>query len=309
MKILVTGAHGMVGKNVLEHHSSKSHEVWAPKRAELDLFDASQVRARLEDFRPELVIHCAGKVGGIQANINQPVEFLIENVEMNKNLIMSCADIGVPRFLNLSSSCVYPNNLSIPIKEEMVLGGPLEPTNEGYALAKIFAMKLCEYLSRTRGLSYKTIIPCNLYGRHDHFDELKSHLIPAIVLKIQKAVREGKDQIDIWGDGQSRREFMYAGDIAEFIWAAILRFDDLPGTMNVGLGYDYKIIEYYEAVAKALDFRGGFWFDLSKPTGMKRKLTDIEKLKSFGWTSQTSLEVGVQKTVDFYRKTVAQTTH
>lgn len=299
----------MVGKNVVEHSFAQKHEVWAPKRTELNLFDVEQVKIKLQDFKPDLVIHCAGKVGGIQANINQPVEFLVENVELNKNLIMSCAETGVKQFMNLSSSCVYPNNLSGPIKEELVLSGPLEPTNEGYALAKIFAMKLCEYLSRTRGLAYKTIIPCNLYGRHDHFDELKSHLIPAIILKIQKAAQEGKDKIDIWGDGQSRREFMFAGDLAEFIWSGVPRFEELPGTMNVGLGYDYKIIEYYEAVAKALDFKGGFWFDLSKPTGMKRKLTDIEKLKSFGWVAETSLEVGVQKTVDFYRKTAGLSFH
>ena len=185
----------------------------------------------------------------------------------------------------------------------MILSGALEPTNEGYALAKIATARLCEFVAREdSAASYKTLVPCNLYGRHDNFDPARSHLIPAIIHKMHAAKQAGVDEVEIWGSGEARREFMYAGDLADAIVHAIERFDALPGIMNVGLGYDYTINEYYAAAAAVVGYGGGFVHDLSKPVGMARKLLDVGLQTDWGWTPAHSLHEGLAKTYEFYLK-------
>jgi len=297
----------MVGRNLLEHPAIADFEILAPRSGELDLRDFDAVEEYLRVHRPDMVIHAAGKVGGIQANMREPVGFLLDNLDMGRNVVWAARQAAVKRLINLGSSCMYPRNHVEPLREEMVLKGDLEPTNEGYALAKVVTARLCEYVMREdAGFQYKTLIPCNLYGRHDKFDPAHSHLIPAIIHKIHEAIRAGSKTVEIWGDGTARREFMYAGDMADAVVRAIHEFESLPATMNVGLGYDYSINEYYQAVADVMGYTGGFVHDLSKPVGMARKLVSVERQQAWGWRAQSTLRAGIERTYDFYLKEFLQ---
>jgi len=301
VKVLVTGANGMVGRNLLEHPELEKFDVLHPKRTELNLSSKDQVEAYLADHKPDIVVHCAGRVGGIQANINNPVAFLVENVDINRNLIGACYKVGVKKLLNLGSSCMYPRNGVNPLKESMILQGELEPTNEGYALAKIMAQRLCQYIVKENpSFEYKTMLPCNLYGRFDHFDPKNSHMVPAVIRKIHEAVVNKKSEVDIWGDGLSRREFMYAGDLADCMVKAINNFESVPMLMNVGCGKDHSVNEYYQAVAEVIGYGGKFVHDLTKPAGMRQKLVCTKVLDSWGWQSRTSLKDGIQKTYEYF---------
>lgn len=293
----------MVGQNLVNDARFKEFQILAPNRQELDLFNFISVKKYLAENHPDIIIHAAGRVGGIQANIALPVQFLIENLDINRNLILAAYETKVKKLINLGSSCMYPRNAKNPLHEEQILQGELEPTNEGYALAKIIGQRLCEYISRENKLyTYKTIIPCNLYGPYDKFDPKSSHLIPAIIKKIEEAIKSKQKQIEIWGDGTARREFMYVGELVDCLFRAINEYDSMPNTMNVGLGYDYSVNEYYQVAAKILGFGGGFSHDLSKPVGMKQKLTNIDLAHKWGWRSSLSLEDGLKKTYEYYKK-------
>ena len=301
MKVLVTGGSGMVGRNFLEHPAAKELEILAPSSRELDLRCFDKILAYLSAAQPDLVIHMAGTVGGIQANIQEPVRFLVDNLDMGRNLVMAAREAGIRKFINLGSSCMYPRDVERPLTEDMVLTGELEPTNEGYALAKIVTARLCEYISReTPQFSYKTLIPCNLYGRWDKFDPAHSHLIAAVIHKLHQAKEDGSGQVAIWGDGMARREFLYAADFAEFLHQAVRRFDDLPALMNVGWGRDHTIREYYETIRDVVGCQVEFTFDLTKPVGMKQKLTDVSRLKAWGWQPLTSLREGLAAAYQYY---------
>lgn len=300
-KLLVTGGGGMVGRNIIEHPLAREWDVLAPGRAELDLADFAAVTAYMAIERPDAVIHAAGRVGGIQANIAHPVEFLVQNVDVGRNVILAARKAGVTRLLNLASSCMYPHAAPNPLIEDLVLTGALEPTNEGYALAKIFATRLCEYIrSETPAMQYKTLIPCNLYGRHDKFRPESSHLLPAIIHKLHVAKTTGADTVEIWGDGTARREFMYAGDVADATLRALMDIESLSDRMNVGLGYDHSINEYYTAAAGVIGWKGRFVHDLTKPVGMKQKMVDTVRLSAWGWTPQTTLEQGIRLAYRYY---------
>ena len=302
-KVFLTGGRGMVGRNILEHPSATQFSFFAPTSSELDLRDFARVEDYVATYSPDFVIHAAGLVGGIQANMARPVDFLIENLDLGRNVIMASRNAGVKKLLNLSSSCMYPRNATNPLTEDLILKGELESTNEGYALAKIVAMRLCEYLHKEDPtLMYKTFIPCNLYGRFDKFDPKHSHLIPAIIHKVYLAKIAGEKTVEIWGDGTARREFMYAGDLADVVLRALGDFEVAPDLMNVGLGFDYSINEYYEAVANVVGWSGNFVHDLSKPVGMKQKLVSVDRQKKWGWSVATSLEEGISKAYDCYLK-------
>ena len=307
MRILLTGGGGMVGCNLLEHSSIGEFEMLVPRRGELDLCDFNAVQNYMVKHRPDMVIHSAGKVGGIQANMREPVGFLLENLDMGRNIVWASRQAGVKRLLNLGSSCMYPRGHNEPLREELVLKGELEPTNEGYALAKVVTARLCEYISREdASFQYKTLIPCNLYGRHDKFDPAHSHLIPAIIHKTYQAKQKGEMTVEIWGDGTARREFMYAGDLANALVQAIKKFEALPAIMNIGLGHDYAINEYYQAAAEVMGYTGTFVHDLSKPVGMARKLVNVERQQAWGWNAQSDLRTGIEKTYQFYLKEYLQ---
>ena len=301
MKIFLTGNTGMVGKNILEHPKASEHTFLTPLRQDLNLEDKEAVNAYVKTHQPDLIIHAAGLVGGIQANMAQPVNFLVKNLDIGRNVIMAGQQNRVKQVLNLSSSCMYPRLAQNPLQEELILKGELEPTNEGYALAKIVSTRLCEYInSEDDFFQYKTIIPCNLYGRHDTFSPQHSHMIPAVIKKIHDAKITNDASVGIWGTGEARREFMFAEDLADFVFYALEHFSDLPQNTNVVLGKDWTINEYYQTVAKVIGYTGEFIHDTSKPTGMMQKLIDDTKLKAFGWQAQTSLEEGIQKTIEWF---------
>ena len=305
MRILITGGNGMVGKNILEHHKASNYEILAPSSSELNLRDFDSVDKYIKQNKPDIIIHAAGLVGGIQANMARPVDFLVYNLDMGRNIIMAAKENGVKYFLNMASSCMYPREAQNPLQEELILKGELEPTNEGYAIAKVVATRLCEYIVKENPeLQYKTVIPCNLYGKYDKFSPEHSHMVPAVIKKIYEAKLNNDTEIDIWGDGLARREFMYTSDLADFVFYALDHFDKMPQNINVGLGFDYTINEYYEAIAEAVGFTGKFVHDLSKPIGMKQKLIDDSKLKQFGWQHQTTLKEGIKNTLDYFKTEV-----
>jgi len=296
----------MVGRNILDHPFAINYDILAPSSTELDLRDTSATQQFISQTKPDIVIHAAGRVGGIQANILNPVDFLVANTDIGRNVILASYKAGVPYLLNLASSCMYPRNAMNPLSENLILQGELEPTNEGYALAKIFASRLCEYVNRENvrnGQStnrYKTLIPCNLYGRYDKFEPEHSHLIPAIIHKIHHAKLQGLAEVEIWGDGTARREFMYAGDLADAIMKSLKDYDQISDLMNIGLGYDYTISDYYQIAAEVIGWNGKFVYDTTKPVGMKQKLVDITRQSKWGWQPSTPLASGIHKAYDFY---------
>lgn len=301
IKILLTGGSGLVGQNLLEHVAFNEFDILAPRSCELDLCDYNAVQTYLYKNRPDMIIHAAGKVGGIQANMREPVSFLVDNLDMGRNIIMAAYQAGIKQLINLGSSCMYPRNHSESLTEEMVLKGELESTNEGYALAKVVTERLCEYIIREDNTyQFKTLIPCNIYGRHDKFDPLHSHLVPAIIHKVHQAKQSGQKYVEIWGDGAARREFMYAGDLADAIVFAIKKFNSMPALMNVGLGFDYSINEYYQVAAEVMGYTGEFIHNLTKPVGMARKLVNVERQKAWGWSASHDLKKGIEKTYSFY---------
>lgn len=302
MKVLLTGATGMVGRNIVERFSNSEYHLLKPSSSELDLTSQTSVDKYFMVNKPSAVIHAAGLVGGIQANIAHPVDFLCKNTFMGLNVINAARQANVKFLLNLSSSCMYPKDIDSMLSEDMLLTGQLEPTNEGYALAKIVSTRLCEYINiEDKSGKFKTIIPCNLYGRFDKFSIQNSHMIPAVIRKIYEAKAEGREVVDIWGDGTARREFMYAGDLADFILFACDNFDELAQNTNVGLGFDYSINDFYKAIAEVIGFEGAFKHDLTKPVGMKRKLVDVSFLQGMNWKSKTNLANGIEKTFEYFK--------
>lgn len=301
MKVFLTGGRGMVGHAVQDHAAATAHDVIAPASTELDLTNRAAVHDAIATHQPDLVVHAAGRVGGIQANMAHKAAFLTENLDMGVNLVKACQASGVPRLINLGSSCMYPHDAPNPLREESLGKGELEPTNEGYGLAKLAVARLCAFVSEeSPELAYKTLMPCNLYGLHDKFDPKVSHLVPAIIRKVHEAREHGAQSVEIWGDGTARREFMFSGDLADAIWSAVARFDDLPNFLNVGLGYDHSINDYYAEAARVIGWQGAFTHDLSRPTGMKQKLLSVEKQEAFGWAPKTSLRDGLAQTYAYF---------
>ena len=302
MRVFLTGGSGMVGRNILEHPYSRKHQILSPCSAKLNLLDRNAVYKALSEWMPDVIVHAAGQVGGIQANMSNPIRFLQDNLDMGVNVIAAANSLGIPNLLNLSSSCMYPKDASNPLTEDMILTGALEPTNEGYALAKIVTTRLCEYISReNESKNYKTVIPCNLYGPYDKYDPQHSHMIPAVIHKLHEAKENGVRIVDIWGDGEARREFMSARDLAEFIYYAIDHYQNMPQNLNVGLGVDYSIKEYYQVIASVVGYKGKFQYDISKPVGMKQKLMDDSGLNDFGWHPKISLKEGLVDAYQFYK--------
>lgn len=303
MKVFLTGGRGMVGRAVQEHPSAAAHDITAPPSTELDLTDRGAVMAAIARAEPDLVIHAAGRVGGIQANMAHKAGFLTDNLDMGVNVVKAAMAAGVPKLINLGSSCMYPHDAPNPLHEESLGKGELEPTNEGYGLAKLAVARLCAFVSEEHAaLSYKTLMPCNLYGLHDKFDPAVSHLVPAIIRKLHEAKQSGAPSVEIWGDGTARREFMFAGDLADAIWTVAARFAQAPPLMNIGLGHDHSINDYYAEAARVIGWQGDFTHDLTRPTGMRQKLLSVQSQQAFGWSPATPLADGIARTYAHFKE-------
>ena len=295
-KIFVTGHKGMVGSAIcrcLRKHYGDSLELVTRDRSELDLTNQAEVDAFLAAEKPDAVINAAAKVGGIHANNTYPAEFLQENLAINLNLVHSAYRHGVPRFLNLGSSCIYPKHAPQPIQEDSLLTGPLEPTNEAYALAKIAGLKLCQFYRSQYGVLYHSAMPCNLYGPGDNYHLENSHVIPAMIRKFHEAKVKGSPEVVIWGTGRPLREFLYVDDLAEGI-LHLLKLEDPPDWVNVGYGTDVSIAELAETVKTTIGYTGKIVNDTSKPDGTPRKLMDVSRIKATGWEPKISLPEGMK---------------
>ena len=302
MKVLVTGGNGMLGRAVRRLAEGRADlEIFAPGRADVDLSDRAAVDACMASGGFDAVVHLAARVGGIQANIASPADFYLENTIINTNVIDSAHRHGIQTLINIGSSCMYPKDHGESLSEGDILAAPLEPTNEGYAISKIAAAKHCSYLSQQYGRDYRTLIPCNLYGPGDDFAPERSHLLAAVIKKISDAVEAGANEVEIWGDGTARREFLFVDDLAGYVLDCLDRVADLPDMLNVGAGTDETVNDYHRIAAEIIGYTGGFTHDLSRPVGMKRKLLDISLARQHKWRPSTPLGDGLAQTYAFYR--------
>jgi GDP-L-fucose synthase len=298
--IYVAGHRGMVGSAVVRRlHRAGFRRLLTRSRSELDLLDRGAVRAFFEKERPAIVVDAAAKVGGIVANNEQPVEFLLENVSIQNNIIEAAGDFGAAKLLFLGSSCIYPKFAPQPIPEGALLTGALEPTNEAYALAKIAGVKLCQAYARQYGKTFISGMPTNLYGPHDNFDLQSSHVLPALVRKVHEAMAGGKKSVAVWGTGTPRREFLHVDDLADACLFLLERYDS-PEIVNIGCGEDVTIRELAETVCQVLGFQGDLVFDPSKPDGTPRKLLDMTKLFALGWRPTISLSDGIRDAYQWF---------
>ena len=294
MNILVTGARGMVGSALVRRLRALGHtNVLAPTRAELDLLDSRAVQAYLAEHRPDYVFIAAAKVGGIQANNQYRAEFIHQNLVIETNLIHAAHLAGVQRLMFLGSSCIYPRDCPQPIREDYLLTGPLEPTNEPYAIAKIAGIKLCEAYNAQYARQYVSVMPTNLYGPNDNYDLANSHVLPALLRKAHDAKLRGDASYTVWGSGRPMREFLYVDDLADACVHLMQTGYDGP-LLNIGTGQDVTIRELAETVMRVVGFDGEIVFDASKPDGTPRKLLDVSRLKALGWTARTPLEDGIR---------------
>ena len=298
MRVLVTGGNGMLGRAVTKALNLANYEVLNPTRLELNLEDRASTSKYFITHQFEAIIHCAAQVGGISANIDNPVDFLQKNLIIDQNIFLAAIDFKVTNLLYIGSSCMYPKDRDTPMNEGEILTGPLEPTNESYALAKIVGWKNVQLMSTT--FRWRTLVLSNLYGPNDHFEPTRSHLLAAIIHKVYKAKIENYSELEMWGSGAARREFTYVSDVADFITVIIPQLEGTPNTLNVGTGVDYSVREYYEMVCEELDYNGRIVSNFEKPEGMKRKLMDVSKAKEFGWAPKTNIKDGIKKTVEWY---------
>lgn len=299
-KIFIAGHRGMVGSALVRLLKARGFgNILTRSRSELDLTDKQAVRNFFAQEQPAIVIDAAAKVGGIKANNDYPVDFLLQNLEIQNNLISSAADFGVDRFLFLGSSCIYPKFAPQPIRESSLLTGALEPTNEPYALAKICGIKLCQAYARQFGKRFFSAMPTNLYGPFDNFDLQSSHVLPALMRKVHEAKTAGAPSVTVWGTGTPRREFLHVDDLAE---ACLFLLENYEGTdfFNIGCGEDVTIRELAELVCEIVGFGGELVFDTSKPDGTPRKLLDMSETFSLGWRPRISLREGIASTYDWF---------
>ena len=298
-KILITGANGMLGKSVTKSLNNSNFEVISISRNEVDLTDSVTTKKIFEKYSPDAIIHCAALVGGIQANISGGGEFLLQNLAIDNSVLISAKELEIRDLVYIGSSCMYPANRDSALTEDQILTGPLEKTNENYALAKIIGSRMVEAIAQEFKFNWRTFIASNLYGPHDHFGSDKSHLLSAIITKAVEA-KKIKGKIEMWGDGKPRREFTYVEDFSDWIAFSIDKLEKLPQNLNVGIGTDHTVQEFYSMVLNAIDFQTEIVPDLNKPNGNIRKLMDSSKARSFGWNPKTSIEEGISKTINWY---------
>ena len=300
-KIYVCGHRGMVGSAILRKlQSSGYNNIIYKTSKELDLTNQADVFEYFEKEKPEIVILAAAAVGGIKKNIDYPADMLMINMMIQSNVFEAAHRNNVNRLLFLGSSCIYPRLCNQPMKEEYLLTGPFEPTNEGYALAKVAGLRMCEYYNRQYGTDYISIMPCNLYGINDHYNE-NAHVMASLLRRFHDAKIDNMPSVVVWGTGNQRREFLFVDDMAD---AAVYFLETYHSNefVNIGSGKDVSIAELANIIAKVVDYKGKIEFDTSKPDGMPRKLLDTSKAESLGWKYKTELEDGIRKTYEDFLK-------
>lgn len=299
-KIFVAGHRGMAGSAIVRSLKAKGYDNLVLRtRSEVNLLDVHAVKAFFDAERPEIVVDAAARVGGIVANAEKPVEFLVENLTIQNNVICAAAEYGVHKLLFLGSSCIYPKFAPQPIPESALLTGALEPTNDAYALAKIAGIKLCQAYAKEYGKNFISAMPTNLYGPYDNFDLHTSHVLPALIRKVHEAKLSGAPTVPIWGTGNPRREFLHVDDLADAC-VFLLETYDSPEIVNIGCGEDVTIRELAETVCEVLEYPGSLVFDSSKPDGTPRKLLDMQKLFSLGWKPKISLREGIRNAYQWF---------
>lgn len=299
-KIYVAGHTGMVGSAITRKLLKEGYiNLLLKTRNELDLFNQKQVHFFFQKNRPEYVILAAAKVGGIKANINYPADFFYENLQIQNNVIWSALKYDVKKLLFLGSSCIYPKNCPQPMKEEYFLTGKPEPTNEGYALAKIAGIKLCEKIFEQYKKIFISCMPTNIYGVNDNFNLDSSHVIPALIKRMYEAKTNKKQEVIIWGSGKSRREFLFVDDLADAVLWLMKNYNDNQ-FLNIGTGQDISINELAYLIKDLVGYRGKLVFDITKPDGMPKKLLDVNKMESLGWKLKTKLDDGLQTTYKWF---------
>jgi GDP-L-fucose synthase len=304
-RIWVTGHRGMVGRAVSDRLDKAGSIVLEADRKSIDLRDQSAVRHYMQREKPDAIVIAAAKVGGILANATYPADFLYDNLMIEANLIEAAHTIGVEKLLFLGSSCIYPKLAPQPLTEGSLLTGPLEPTNEWYAIAKIAGIKLCQAYQQQHGSNFISAMPTNLYGPYDNFDLTSSHVIPAIMRKVEAARKANEPEVVIWGSGTPRREFMHVHDLAD---ALVFLLQHYRGTshVNVGVGSDVTIAELALLIGWVINFKGRFTQDTTKPDGTPRKLMDVTQLARMGWKASIPLEEGLRSTYEWYLKNIAE---
>lgn len=303
-KIYIAGHTGMVGSSILRKLINDGFQnLFYIDHYGLDLRDQEAVLRYFEANRPEIIIDAAARVGGIQANINYPATFLLENLQIQNNLIVAADKYKVEKFIFLGSSCIYPKDCPQPMREEHLMTNILEPTNEGYALAKIAGIKLLQGMKIEKGLESMSIIPCNLYGPKDSFDSINSHVLSALVRKFVDASLNGSEQVEIWGTGVARREFMHVDDLARAV-IYFMQSDTKLDFLNVGTGDDISIRELADLIANKVNYKGKVSWDNTKPDGMLKKCMDVSIMKSLGFTPEITLSKGLDQMIEIYLGTI-----
>jgi GDP-L-fucose synthase len=302
-KVFIAGHNGFVGSNLYNRLKRyRDYDVCVRTRSELDLSDQLSVDEYFKTKQGfDEVYICSAKVGGIQANINDPYGFLFENIQMQNNLINACIKYKVKRVLFLGSSCIYPKDYQQPLKEEYLLNAPLEPTNEGYSLAKIVGLKLCEYANKQTDTDFVSVMPCNLYGPGDNFDLEKSHVLSALIKKFVDAKDNNTDKVVIWGTGKAKREFLYIDDLIDAMLWSMDNIDKTETFLNVGTGIDMSILDLAMLICHTIGYKGKVVLDKTKPDGMLKKCLDVSKINRMGWKHKTDLNDGILKSIEYYR--------
>jgi len=302
--IYIAGHRGLVGAAIARELSHLGATLITKTHAELDLTDQAAVRAFFDNERPAAVFLAAAKVGGIHANATYPADFIRDNLLISANVIDAAKNVGVKKLVFLGSSCIYPRLAPQPMREDCLLTGPLEPTNQWYAIAKIAGIKMCQAYRRQYGFSAISLMPTNLYGRGDNFTPVNSHVIPGLMRRFHEARLAGSKQVVVWGTGDARREFLHVDDMARASVACYLRYDD-EEIVNIGSGHEVTIRELAALMAKVTGFKGEIVFDASKPDGTPRKALDIGRLRSLGWEPTFSLETGLADTYRWFCDNIA----
>ncbi len=299
-RVFVAGHRGMVGSALVRRLAQEDCELLTVSRAQVDLRDQAMVDRWFDAHRPDAVLLAAARVGGIHENDTHPGDFLYDNLTIATNIIEAARRTGVAKLLFLGSSCIYPRLAPQPMPESCLLTGPLEPTNEWYAIAKIAGLKLCQAYRRQHGCDFVSVMPTNLYGPNDNFNLLSSHVLPALLAKIDAAERERRDTVEIWGSGRPRREFLHVDDFADAVIFLMQTWSD-EEPINIGTGTDVTIAELARLIANVVGFAGRFVFDPTKPDGAPRKLLDVSKLTVAGWRPRIELKAGIRQTYEWYR--------